>query len=137
MDKVILKSAVKADIDTVLEIDFLKRKKAIENAVAKNECYLIMAEGAVVGFLIFNYNFFGRGFLELIEIKKDLQGKGFGGAAIKKVFEFCKTSKLFTSANESNELMKKCLSKLDFVFAGKIKGLDDGDPELFYYKILK
>lgn len=28
------------------------------------------------------------------------------------------------------------LSKVGFSFAGKIDGLDEGDPELFYYKKL-
>jgi len=30
--------------------------------------------------------------------------------------------------------MQKALTKVGFSFAGKIDGLDDGDPELFYYK---
>ena len=32
--------------------------------------------------------------------------------------------------------MQKALKKAGFVFAGEVKGLDEGDPELFYYKKL-
>lgn len=30
--------------------------------------------------------------------------------------------------------MQRALSKVGFSFAGEIIGLDEGDPELFYYK---
>lgn len=30
--------------------------------------------------------------------------------------------------------MKRTLEKAEFSFAGEIKGLDEGDPELFYFK---
>ncbi len=30
--------------------------------------------------------------------------------------------------------MQKALNKAGFSFAGKIEGLDEGDPELFYFK---
>lgn len=136
MTTVILQLAKRVDSAKVLEIDPLKRKEVINKAIARNECYLIIANESPVGFVIFNYNFFGRGFIDLIEIKEGLQGKGLGGAAIKKLFGLCKTNKIFTSTNESNEPMKKLLTKLGFVFAGKIDGLDEGDPEMFYYKIL-
>jgi hypothetical protein len=32
--------------------------------------------------------------------------------------------------------MQRALTKADFSFAGEINGLDDGDPELFYYRKL-
>jgi len=31
--------------------------------------------------------------------------------------------------------MQKVLSKIGFVFSGQLDGLDEDDPELFYYKI--
>jgi hypothetical protein len=32
--------------------------------------------------------------------------------------------------------MQRALKKADFTFAGELKGLDEGDPELFYFKKL-
>ncbi len=137
MKTVDLRLVEKTDFLKILELDPLKRNDIIKSAIEKSECFLIVTEETLVGFAIFNYNFFGRGFIDLIEIKEDLQGKGLGAAAIQKLFGLCKTDKLFTSTNQSNEPMKKLLAKLGFVFAGKLDGLDEGDPELFYYKILK
>jgi hypothetical protein len=30
--------------------------------------------------------------------------------------------------------MQRALTKANFAFAGELNGLDDGDPERFYYK---
>jgi putative acetyltransferase len=132
-----LVSAGSFDFDTALKLDPLKREDVIKSAIEKNECFLIVTNDVPVGFVIFSHNFFGRGFLELIEIKDDFQRKGYGSAAIEEVSGLCKTDKLFTSTNESNEPMKRLLAKSGFVFAGKVEGLDEGDPELFYYKTLR
>lgn len=43
-----------------------------------------------------------------------------------------KTDKVFASTNSSNVHMQKALNKVDFSFTGKIEGLGEDDPELFY-----
>jgi hypothetical protein len=42
--------------------------------------------------------------------------------------------RLFTSTNRSNELMRKLLGKAGFTFCGEIDALDEGDPELFFFR---
>jgi RimJ/RimL family protein N-acetyltransferase len=93
-----------------------------------------MADNRAVGFVLFDYRFFDQGWIELIVIEEKYRGKGIGVQAIDLVCKQCKTNKIFTSTNESNAQMQKALTKVGFSFAGKINGLDDGDPELFYYK---
>ena len=100
------------------------------------ECFIIMADNRAVGFVLFDYRFFDQGWIELIVIEEKYRGKGIGVQAIDLVCKQCKTNKIFTSTNESNAQMQKALTKVGFSFAGKINGLDDGDPELFYYKKL-
>ena len=99
MGKVVLRLSKKADAAAVIELDPLKRKGIIERAIANGECFLIVAEESRVGFIIFNYNFFGRGFIDLIEIKESRRGHGYGGAAIQELFKVCKTERIFTSTN--------------------------------------
>ena len=101
------------------------------------ECFIILANNKAVGFVIFDYRFFGQGWIELIIIAEKYRGKGIGGQAFDLICKQCKANKVFTSTNSSNIQMQKALSKVGFSFAGKINGLDDGDPELFYYKKAK
>ena len=43
---------------------------------------------------------------------------------------------LWTSTNQSNRPMRRLLSSRGYRQAGKITGLDHGDPELFFVKQL-
>ncbi|MFD7964291.1 hypothetical protein ACFV5J_26165 [Streptomyces zaomyceticus] len=46
----------------------------------------------------------------------------------------CTTSKLFTSANVSNQPMQRLLRRAGWDSVGLVHGLDEGDPELFYLR---
>jgi RimJ/RimL family protein N-acetyltransferase len=72
----------------------------------------------------------------LIIIDKEYRGKGIGVKAFDLICEQCKSDKVFTSTNRSNTPMQRALAKANFTFAGEINGLDEGDPELFYFRKL-
>ena len=112
----------------------LNREEKITKAILDKECFIILTDDRAVGFVLFDYRFFDQGWIELIIIQETFRGKGIGGQAINLICQQCKASKVFTSTNSSNTQMQRALTKVGFSFAGKINGLDDGDPELFYYK---
>ena len=121
------------NLDAVEHIE-LKREEKITKAIANEECFIILADNSAVGFVVFDYRFFDQGWIELIVIEEKYRGKGIGVQAIELICKQCRADKVFTSTNSSNTPMQKALTKAGFSFAGKIDGLDDGDPELFYYK---
>ena len=45
-----------------------------------------------------------------------------------------KTSKVFSSTNQSNKRMQQLFHNLGFVKSGFIDNLDEGDPEMIYMK---
>ena len=143
MENISLRKATIKDKILVVDFDYnldkvehieLKREEKITKAILGEECFIILANNRVVGFVIFDYRFFDQGWIELIILGEKYRGKGIGGQAIDLICKQCKTNKVFTSTNSSNIQMQKALSKVGFSFAGKINGLDDGDSELFYYK---
>ena len=87
-----------------------------------------------MGFVLFDYCFFDQGWIELIIIDEKYRGQGIGVQTLNLLHKQCKAEKIFTSTNTSNARMQRALDKAGFSFAGRIDGLDDGDPELFYYK---
>ncbi len=121
------------NLDKVEHVE-LRREEKITKAISDEECFIILADNRAVGFVIFDYRFFDQGWIELIVIEEKYRGKGIGVQAMDLICHQCKTNKVFTSTNSSNTQMQKALTKVGFSFAGKINGLDDGDPELFYYK---
>lgn len=115
----------------------LNREDKITKAILDDECFIILAGKEEVGFVIFDYRFFDQGWIELIIIDEKYRGKGIGEKTFDLICEQCKSDKVFTSTNSSNTQMQRALTKADFAFAGELNGLDDGDPELFYYKKVK
>jgi RimJ/RimL family protein N-acetyltransferase len=146
MEKVTLKKATEKDKSLAVAIDYaldkdehieLKREEKITTAISNNECFIVLADNRAVGFVIFDYHFFDKGRVELMIIDEKYRGKGIGGQVFDLLCKLCKTDKIFTSTNSSNLPMQKALTKSGFTFIGKLDGLDDGDPELFYYKKTK
>ena len=143
METISLKKATIEDKALVADFDYnlnsvehieLKREEKITKAILAEECFIIVADNKAVGFVIFDYRFFDQGWIELIIIEEKYRGRGIGGQAMNLICEQSKTNKVFTSTNTSNTKMQKALNKVGFSFAGKIDGLDEGDPELFYFK---
>jgi hypothetical protein len=62
---------------------------------------------------------------------------GAGAALVKHIESLCQTPKLFTSTNLSNLPMQSLLAKLGYILSGVIHNLDEGDPELVYFKRLR
>lgn len=146
MKNIRLRKATIEDRAIVVDFDYsfdkeehikLNREEKIIKAISNEECFLILVDTQEVGFVIFDYLFFDQGWIELIIIDEKYRGKGIGGKTFDPICEKCNNDKVFTSTNSSNTQMQRALTKADFTFAGELKGLDDGDTELFYYKKVK
>ena len=94
--------------DKVLVVDFdynldkvehieLRREEKITKAISDEECFIILANNRAVGFVIFDYNFFDQGWIELIVLGEKYRGKGIGGQAIDLICKQCKTNIVFQS----------------------------------------
>jgi len=121
------------NLDEVEHIKFNREQKILK-AILNKSCFIIVANNKPVGFAIFDYRFFDLGWIELIVIEKKYRRKGIGGQAINLLCDQSTANKVFTSTNTSNIPMQRTLNKIGFSFSGKLDGLDDGDPELFYFK---
>lgn len=146
MENISLRKAAIEDTAFIFDLDYrldkvehveLKREEKLTKGILDEECFIILANNKPVGFVLFDYRFFDQGWIELIIIEEKYRGKGIGGKVFDLICKQCNTSKVFTSTNRSNIYMQKALTKAGFYFAGEIVGLDDGDPELFYYKRIK
>ncbi|HYF84639.1 MAG TPA: GNAT family N-acetyltransferase [Clostridia bacterium] len=130
------------EFNTILDIDesiygFRTRGKFIAESILRNECYKAIAEDKIVGFIILNYTFYENGFIGLLVVDNSYRRLKVGTHLLEHVEKVCTTEKVFTSTNKSNLAMQGLLSSCGYVSCGYIEGLDEGDPELVYYKRLK
>ena len=106
----------------------------LANAIKAGQCLIARKEDTSVGFAILEQSFYGHGFLSLLIAHPNYRRQGVATALIGAVETLCPTEKLFTSTNQSNIPMQRLCEALGFVRSGWIENLDEGDPELVYFK---
>ena len=137
-----IRKATESDIAEIIAVDHLaahdaNRRRHIREWVSGGSAIVAVVDEAVVGNAILEYTFFSQGFISMLIVAEASRRKGVGTALVSHLEEICKTGKLFTSTNESNEPMQALMHKMSYEPSGVVHNLDDGDPELFYFKKLE
>jgi len=138
----IIRQATVADIPNIIAIDYIAvdeddRKQHIEKWVLEGNTVIALDDADLIGYAVLEYTFFFQGFIAMLLVKPSDRRKGVGTSLISHLERHCKTGKLFTSTNESNKPMQELMVKMEYQPSGTVYNLDDGDPELFYFKALK
>ncbi|WP_170168237.1 GNAT family N-acetyltransferase [Pseudorhodoferax soli] len=130
---------MQADLPQLYECDpysrnHESRRVELRRVVQQGSCLLALVNGQPLGFATLEYNFFGHAFIPLICVATAHQFKGLGLALLVELERLCLTSKLFTSTNASNAPAQRLFARAGFTRSGIIENLDEGDPELIYFK---
>ena len=131
-----VRSAVAEDIEAIDPIarDSPERRRRIGEAIAAEQCVIAADRDRFLGYAVFDYSFYGNGFLALLVVSPESRRQGLGKSLVRSVEERCRTAKLFTSTNFSNLPMQLLLTQLRYQPSGVIHNLDPGDPELVFFK---
>lgn len=133
-DAIAVRPAQKVDVAAVLEIDHVvERAGEVKRAVEEARCLVAEIGGELVGFCV-RGRFFGFDFLELLIVDVAHRRQGVGTVLIEEWERTAETPKLFTSTNVSNVPMQRLCESLGYVRSGFIDNLDEGDPEIVYFK---
>ena len=136
-----IRPAAESDVEALCALDPIarreeERREFIRREVASGACHVAVAGGEVVGYVVLNYTFYQQGFVDMLHVRDDRRRRGAGAALMRHVESLCRTPKLFTSTNLSNLPMQSLLASLGYELSGVIHNLDEGDPELVYFKRL-
>ncbi|HYM14893.1 MAG TPA: GNAT family N-acetyltransferase [Dehalococcoidia bacterium] len=110
------------------------RDTFLARAVAAGQCCLAREGAMVVGFAVFDRSLYDQPFVALLFVAPERRRQGVATALIRYIEAVCPTEKLFTSTNASNEAMQGLCERLGFARSGWIEHLDEGDPEIIYFK---
>lgn len=137
-----IRPAVASDVDALCSDDLIARRKnerreLNRHSVAAGTCFVSVASEEVVGYAVLNYTFYSNGWIDMLHVNSEHRRRGAGRALLRHVESLCQTPKLFTSTNLSNLPMQSLLNKSGYVLSGVIHNLDEGDPEIIYFKQLR
>jgi GNAT superfamily N-acetyltransferase len=136
-----IRLAEATDVDAIIALHQVPRHNSdrapfIRRSIAGKGCYVAIDEGLPIGYAVLEYSFYDNGFISVVYLDAKYRRKGIGEELMRHLERVCRTPKIFTSTNQSNTAMQSLLAKLDYLPSGVIHNLDEGDPELVYYKRL-
>jgi GNAT superfamily N-acetyltransferase len=136
-----IRPAIEEDIETLCTFDLIahretERREYIRRVVSCSECHVAIKDEQVIAYGVLNYTFYYLGCIDMLYVDANFRRAGAGSALLKHLESLCRTSKLFTSTNLSNLPMQSLLAKTGYVLSGVIHNLDEGDPEIVYFKRL-
>ena len=137
-----IRPALESDVESLCSFDEIarqseERREFIRRSVASGTCYVAVAGQEVVGYGVLNHSFYYQGFIDMLYVAVNQRRHGVGTALLEQMEKRCQTPKLFTSTNLSNLPMQSLLSRRGYALSGVIHNLDEGDPEIIYFKPLR
>jgi GNAT superfamily N-acetyltransferase len=137
-----VRPAADSDVEALCSLDLIARLEAerrefIKGSVAAGTCYVAVAGGEVIGYGVLDYTFYRQGCVGMLYVHSGHRRRGAGAALLRHMEGVCRTPKLFTSTNLSNLPMQALLNRLGYTLSGVIHNLDEGDPEIVYFKRLR
>lgn len=135
----LIRNASKNELAGIRAMDRLvlgsdKRKTFLEEAVKQGRCLVAVTNDTLAGFAVSGHSFYEQWFIELLIVHPDFRRSGIATALLQRIESACTGEKLFTSTNQSNTVAQAVYEKNGFVKSGFIDNLDEGDPEIVYYK---
>jgi ribosomal protein S18 acetylase RimI-like enzyme len=127
------------DLDKIVNIDSqvignTSRRDYIENAIELGHCIITKNKEDIEGFLIYDTNFFECSFISLIIVSPSKRRKGYASLLMDYMMKISPTMKVFSSTNRSNISMQKVFHANGFIQSGIVENLDEGNPEIIYFK---
>ncbi|MEL3971461.1 GNAT family N-acetyltransferase [Rossellomorea oryzaecorticis] len=127
------------DLNDLVHIDKLiigneERCLEIEEAIVNHQCLVYKTNGEAVGFLLFNNYFFDHTFISLVIVHPHHRNKGVARTLIAAFEEEINEDKIFSSTNQSHDIMHHLFHSLGYEKSGFVDNLDEGDPEIIYVK---
>ncbi|WNF38981.1 GNAT family N-acetyltransferase [Bacillaceae bacterium IKA-2] len=137
-----MKTVVKAnieDLDKIVSRDSevignTSRLSYFEKSIELGHCIIAKEDDDIVGFLIYDTNFFECAFISLVIISPSNRRKGFASLLLDYMMSKSPTTKVFSSTNRSNISMQRVFDSNGFMQSGIVENLDEGDPEIIYFK---
>ncbi|GGF18487.1 hypothetical protein GCM10011321_07700 [Youhaiella tibetensis] len=111
-------------------------EEALAAWIGAGECHVAEIGGRIAAYGVLHNHFFHDPIIDMLIVGAEWRRRGIGRGMVRYLATRCRPPKLWTSTNLSNQPMQALLAAEGFKMSGFIEGLDDGDPELIYLKLV-
>jgi N-acetylglutamate synthase-like GNAT family acetyltransferase len=137
-----IRRATPGDLDGIIAIDLQpalmrKERERVSAALARGGVLVAEEDGAIIGVVDLNDQFFGYAFVPLLAVHRKYRRRGIAARLLKEAVARVHGDRVFTSTAETNLAMHALLPKLGVVRSGAVENIDPGDREIFYVRFLK
>ncbi len=127
------------DLEKLITIDSevignTSRRTCLEKSIELGQCIIAKEDDDIVGFLTYDTNFFECAFISQIIVSPSHRRKGYASLLMSYMINASPTTKIFSSTNRSNISMQRVFDRNGFTKSGIVENLDEGDPEIIYFK---
>jgi ribosomal protein S18 acetylase RimI-like enzyme len=135
-----VRRATRADLEAMLALDLRSpvdhsHAELLTTRVKSGEVLIFDNDGQLLGFaIVAARSFFGFDFVEMLIVADGVRRIGVGSSLLSEAAAQSSTDRVFISTNQSNRPMIALLENATWLLSGELEGIDEGDPELIYYK---
>lgn len=131
---VLIRRGTDADLPVLAEMERRDEREVTETSLTDGGQLLVAErDGVPVGYAAVDHSFFRRGFVRQLYVTPAHRRRGVASRLLDEAVALCGTARVFTSTNLSNRPMQQLLHALGWQPCGMVEGLDEGDPEVFYF----
>lgn len=131
LEEIRIRKALISDFEEIDRFDVFGGDRKAE--IQREECYVATLGKRIIGYVTFDYMFYGRPFIRFLCVCPELQRKGIGNKIMEFVEEKCKEQRIFTSTESENLAMINLLGKREYKLSGVIENLQI-QTEIVYCK---
>lgn len=133
---VLVRAARLSDLEAVMALD-PSRGPFVRGWIEAGHAYVATEGADPLGLAVMTRRFFDRALIELMVVVGGRRRRGVGAAILRHLEAASPTATLWTSTNEKNASTRALVRAAGFTLSGRVEGLDDGVPELFFRKLVR
>lgn len=128
-----IREATLSDLGAIDSFDIFAGERSAE--VERGECFVVVEEQQVVGYIVYNHSFYLMPFIQFLCVNPKFRRRGFASELLEYVEGICDDDKLFTSTESDNLPMLKLLNRRGYRISGVIDNIQEQVEVVFCKKV--
>lgn len=124
-----IRKATPSDLGAINSFDIFAGDRSAD--IGRGECFVVLEEERVVGYVVFNHSFYLKPFIQFLCVSPEFRRRGLANELFEYVEGICDGETLFTSTESDNLPMLRLLSLRGYQVSGVIENIQERAEVVF------